>query len=205
MRTRSLTGGLMVGALLLLPLTGCLPGQGGAGDRAVRDITGLMPELRLTMTDHRGRPVTAEDFRGRVTLLYFGYTHCPDVCPTTLARVRRALGRLEASGEVRVLFVTVDPARDTRAALERYVGAFGAPFVGLRGTPAQLRDLARRYRVAYSRAEPGPDGAYPVTHSNAVFVFDRQGDARRVALPGADADDLARALRPLLEPPEART
>ncbi len=194
----------LAAALLLAPVAGCLP-AGEGGDRALRDITGLMPELRFTLTDHRGRRVTAADFRGRVTLLYFGFTHCPDICPTTLARIRRALGETDGAGGVRVLFVTVDPARDTRAVLDRYVSAFEDRFVGLRGTPEQLRDLARRYRVAYSRGKPGPDGAYPVTHSNAVFLFDRRGEPRRVALPIADARDFARGLRLLLEQPGTRT
>ncbi|HKJ71898.1 MAG TPA: SCO family protein, partial [Gammaproteobacteria bacterium] len=132
-------------------------------------------------------------------LLYFGYTHCPDVCPTTLAKLRRALGRLGPEArQVRVLFVTVDPARDTTGVMHRYVNAFGPQFVGLRGTPDQLHDITRRYRVVYNRDKPADSGGYQVAHSAAVFVFDARGRPRLVAKPGSDAGAVAHDLRRLL-------
>ena len=185
-----------VTAVIVLILTGCAPDQDGW---RLTNITGLMPELAFTLTDDTGETVTAADFRGRPVLMYFGYTHCPDVCPTTLATIRRALGRLDAGAErVRVLFVTVDPARDDRKVLHRYVNAFGPQFVGLRGTPDQLHDLTRRYRVVYNRDQPDPAGRYQVAHSSAVFAFDRQGEPRLVARPGDSAEAIARDLRRLL-------
>ena len=101
-------------------------------------------------------------------ILYFGYTNCPDVCPATLANLTGMLAKLDRK-EVRVLFVTVDPGRDTLPALKDYVHAFSPQIEGLRGTDNQLADLARRYRVAYS-VDPKPP--YTVMHSNAVFFFD---------------------------------
>jgi protein SCO1/2 len=185
-----------VAALAALLIAGCAPEQDGW---RLTNITGLMPELAFTLTDHEGEQVTGDDFQGRPVLMYFGYTHCPDVCPTTLATVRRALGRLEPGGEqVRVLFVTVDPDRDDRATLDRYVNAFGPQFVGLRGNPGQLKDLTRRYRVVYNRDKPDEDGDYLVAHSSALFVFDRQGQPRLVARPDDDAEAIAADLKRLL-------
>jgi protein SCO1/2 len=177
-------------------LASCAPPQEGW---RLTNITGLMPELAFRLTDHTGQRVAGEDFRGGPVLMYFGYTHCPDVCPTTLATVRRALGRLddEAAERVRVLFVTVDPGRDTRQALARYVNAFGPQFVGLRGEPDNLGELTRRYRVVYNRDKPNEPN-YLVAHSSALFVFDGQGDPRLVGRPGDDAEAIAHDLRQLI-------
>ncbi|MFB6261129.1 MAG: SCO family protein [Thiohalorhabdaceae bacterium] len=185
-----------VAAVATLFLMGCAPDQDGW---RLTNITGLMPELAFTLTDHNGERVTGESFRGRPVLMYFVYTHCPDVCPTTLATVRRALGRLEKGADkVRVLFVTVDPDRDDRATLSRYVNAFGPQFVGLRGQPEQLKALTRRYRVVYNRDKPDADGDYRVAHSSALFVFDRKGRPRLVARPDDDAAAIAADLNRLL-------
>ncbi len=144
------------------------------------DVSGSLPPLSFGMTDATtGKPVTAADFRGKVTLLYFGYTLCPDFCPTTLTNLADVLKKLGAEAQdVRVLFVTVDPNRDTLPVLERYVALFAPQMVGLRGTPDELAALARRYRVAYS-VTPGHGGhPYEVTHSSLVYVFDQNGNAR---------------------------
>ncbi|MBU6419775.1 MAG: SCO family protein [Proteobacteria bacterium] len=138
------------------------------------NIRGLVPPLSFTMTDvQTGKQVTAADFRGDVVLLYFGYTNCPDVCPTTLynmQRVQKAMGK--AADKVKVLFVTVDPDRDTPAVLTQYTALFGGNVVGLRGTPDELYSLARRYRVVFSVVKKP---VYTVTHSAAIYVFNRKG------------------------------
>ena len=136
------------------------------------DISGAMPRLDFHMTAN-GKPVTAADLKGKVVALYFGYTHCPDVCPTTLANLTDMMAKV-GNPDVRVLFVTVDPDRDTDAVLADYAKAFSPQVVGLRGTANQLAALARTYRVAYT-VKPGPP--YEVMHSNAVFFFDRNGRA----------------------------
>lgn len=147
---------------------------------------GLLPALQFTLTQSDGRTVHAEDFRGKTTVLFFGYTHCPDECPTTLATLARAMKSLGPDADrVRVLFVTVDPARDTTEALMQYTRLFGPEFVGLRGDPQQLQLLTRRYRVSYGLGPPDVRGDYEVTHSNAIFVFDGAGDA---VLVGSEAD-----------------
>ena len=141
-----------------------------------------------------GREVTAADYRGQVVMLYFGYTFCPDVCPTTLANIAAVFDRLgpQAAQHVRVLFVTVDPERDTEPALAAYVKNFAPQIEGLRGTPDQLAALARRYRVAYSVAPATRDHPYEVTHSPAIYVFDGSGAARLlVSSLGTPAPDVA--------------
>jgi protein SCO1 len=145
-------------------------------------MTGTLPPLAFRMIRAEdGKPVTAADYRGKTVLLYFGYTNCPDICPTVLSHVADILDRLgPAAQQLRMLFVTVDPNRDTLPVLAKYVKNFGAEIDGLRGTPDELAELARRYRAAYS-VTPAQDGRpYAVTHSSAIYVFDRSGAARLI-------------------------
>ena len=164
-------------ALVAGLLTGC--GDSGEPWHAT-DMKGTMPDLSLTMTRASdGKEVTAEDFKGKVTLLYFGYTFCPDVCPTTLANIGVILRKLGPDADhVRALFVTVDPDRDTLPVLKSYVKLFAPQVVGLRGNPDQLAALARRYRVSYSVTPKSGGEPYEVTHSSAVYVFDQTGALR---------------------------
>ena len=146
----------------------------------LRNISGLMPSLDFNLTEASdGATVHGKDFRGKVVLLYFGYTHCPDVCPTTLSLLSHAVKALGTSADqVRILFVSVDPARDTLAQLKTYAAAFGPEVVGLRGSEAELKPLTKRYRVSYGYGKPDSSGAYEVSHSSAVYVFDREGEIR---------------------------
>jgi protein SCO1/2 len=180
--------------LFALLLAGCSKSGSDNQPWHMTDITDGMPRLAFHMTE-KGKPVTAEDFRGHVVALYFGYTHCPDVCPTTLANLTDMLGKV-GSPDVRVLFVTVDPDRDTDTVLPDYAKAFSPQMVGLRGSANELADLARRYRVAYTVTKGPP---YTVMHSNAVFFFDKDGRARLVTTDTTDtaamAEDVTRLLR----------
>jgi len=177
----------------------CLAGCGGAPSDQIKDIRGMLPDLEFHLTGHDGA-VTAERFRGAPVLLYFGYASCPDVCPTTLAVLRAALAQLGDAGRaVRVLFVSVDPQRDTAAKLTAYAGVFGPQFVGLRGDDDALTRLTKRYRVGYSRGTPDARGDYPVTHSSAVFVFDANGAARYLVRSGNSSAAIAQMLEPLVE------
>jgi protein SCO1/2 len=145
-----------------------------------QDISGALPGLAFNMTDATtNKPVTAADFRGKIVMLYFGYTQCPDFCPTTLTNLADVVQDLGSNADdVRVLFVTVDPGRDSIPALKQYAAAFAPQVVGLRGTPDELATLARRYRVAYSVTPAGSGHPYEVTHSSIVYVFDQSGSAR---------------------------
>jgi protein SCO1 len=187
---------LVAAPLIAAVLNGCSEQQ----PYRLQSIRGLMPRLEFQLTDDTGRDVTAVSYRGDVVLLYFGYTHCPDVCPTTLATLAQALARLgRDASRVRVLFVTVDPQRDTAPLLKRYMGYFGPQFIGARGDDAALNALARRYRVAYHLDPPDSNGNYAVEHSSVVLVFDQRGRARLLARdsdpPELIAQDLQRLLR----------
>ncbi|MDE2184880.1 MAG: SCO family protein [Alphaproteobacteria bacterium] len=180
-------------ALSAVALTGC----GRQMPPGATDITGTMPALSFTMTRASdGAGISANDYRGKVVVLYFGYTHCPDVCPATLANLTDLLQYLGRDADkVRVLFVTVDPNRDTLPILKQYAAAFAPQVDGLRGSDNELAALARRYRVAYS-VDPGPP--YTVMHSSAVFFFDAGGRARMVTLSTDDTAALANVVERLV-------
>ena len=150
------------------------------------NIVGLVPDLAFSMTDAQNNaPVSERNFKGKVTLVYFGYTNCPDVCPATLYNLDRIFKRMGSlAANVQVLFVTVDPDRDSVAVLNQYTGLFGSNIIGLRGTADQLYALARRYRVVFS-VDKKP--VYSVTHSAAVYVFDAQGKPQFI-IAGLDTD-----------------
>ena len=133
---------------------------------------------RFLLEDQDGRPVDQDSYGGRLRLMTFGYTYCPDICPTTLATMAAALDRLgPQAAQVVPIFVSVDPGRDTPAHLKQYLAAFGPRFVGLTGTPAQVADAARNFRVRYAvrPAENGDPAAYTVDHTAGIYVMDRQG------------------------------
>jgi protein SCO1/2 len=132
-------------------------------------------------------------------MLYFGYTHCPDVCPTTMATLSQALSKLGGdASQVRILFVTVDPRRDTPQLLKRYTQAFGPAFIGLRTADPELRRLVKRYRVTYSLGKPDARGNYEVTHSSAIFIFDKTGKARLIAESSDSAAAIAHDVQQLI-------
>ncbi|MGH8283585.1 MAG: SCO family protein [Gammaproteobacteria bacterium] len=188
-----------IGMLLVLSMTGC-GHQSASQPWGLTNITGHMPQLQFTLTRDDGQSVNQDTYRGKLVLLYFGYTHCPDVCPITMADLSTALKQLgPQADQVRILFVSVDPARDTPAVLKSYVSAFSPWIVGLTGTQAQLTALTKRYRVAYRLGKPDTSGNYAVYHSSAVFIFDKRGQVRLLASytdkPAVIAHDLARLLR----------
>jgi len=169
------------------------------------DITGAMPPLSFTMIRaDDGKTVTADDYKGKVVLVYFGYTFCPDVCPTTLSNIARILDLLGSkAGVVRVLFVTVDPNRDTLPVVKRYVDAFAPQVDGLRGDAGELAALAKRYRVSYSVRPKTAEHDFEVSHGSAVYVFDRSGKIRlllsSLATGKPEIDGTAADLKRLIE------
>ena len=185
--------------VLSLWVTGC--GSGVAPKYKGTDITGADFGRNLALTDHNGRAVTLESFRGKLVVVFFGYTHCPDVCPTTLSDMAQALKKLEPSvaAKVQVLFVSVDPERDTPEILKAYVPYFDPSFLGLYGTSGQVEAAAREFKVVFRKhVEPGATG-YLVDHSAGCYVLDASGRLRLYlpfAHPPADiADDLSTLLR----------
>ncbi|MCX7193688.1 MAG: SCO family protein [Proteobacteria bacterium] len=149
------------------------------------------------LTDHNGTPRTLADFRGKVVVLFFGYTHCPDVCPTTMADLAQVMGRLGKDAErVQVLFVTVDPERDTQALLARYVPAFHPAFLGLYGDMNNTVQVAKAFNVAYQK-QPTTTG-YNVDHSAGTFLIDTNGHVRLLSPYGQRTDWLEQDIRLLL-------
>ncbi|QQS14788.1 MAG: SCO family protein [Rhodospirillales bacterium] len=151
----------------------------------------------FTLTDHDGKRVTEADFKGKPTLIYFGFTYCPDVCPTSLLLMQTALEQLGkgADEKVNVVLVTVDPERDTPAVLKDYVGNFGPRFIGLTGTPAEIAAVAKSFRVYYRKVE-GKDGApYLMDHSSIFYLLDRNGRFVQHFSHQSRAEDIAAAVK----------
>lgn len=167
----------ILSVLLLLSLMACQRAEPKL-DFKGSDVTGTSLGGDFTLTDHTGRPRALADYRGKVVALFFGYTHCPDVCPTTLleyAAVARKLGK-DAAG-MQVIFVSVDPERDSREVLASYVPHFNPAFVGLTGTSQQIADVMRLYKVVAQKV-PTAGGGYSVDHSAGSYLIDREGQVR---------------------------
>ena len=185
-------------ALVLLGLLGCDGGE--PAQFKGTDISGADFGRGLELTDHNGRSVSLDTFRGKLVVLFFGYTHCPDVCPTTLSDMAQALELMgpEKAEKVQVLFVSVDPERDTAEILKAYVPYFRKDFLGLYGTPEEVAKAANEFRVMYRKhVEPGATG-YLVDHSAGSYVLDTKGRLR-LYLPFAHPpQDIAHDLAALL-------
>jgi protein SCO1 len=178
----------------LVLIAGC---DGGPRFKST-DITGADYGKSLELTDHTGRARKLEDFRGKVVVVFFGFTHCPDVCPTTLGEVSQAIKQLGADAErVQVLFVTVDPERDTRDVLAQYVTAFDPRFLGLYGDAAATQRAAKEFKVYYEKRKSGD--SYSIDHSAQSYVIDPQGRLRLFVRHDRIASDLPDDLRRLLK------
>jgi protein SCO1/2 len=164
------------------------------------DITGADFGKALALTGHDGKPRALEDFRGKLVVLFFGFTHCPDICPTTLADTAAALKELGPdAARVQVLFVTVDPERDTPEILAKYATAFHPDFLGLSGDAAATQRTAKEFKIFYEKRSTATPGAYTVDHSGQSYVLDAQGRLRLVIRHDRIAQDLAADLRQLLK------
>lgn len=178
-------------------LAGC---EGGAAKFKSTDITGADFGRSLSLTGHDGKPRTLEDFRGKLVVMFFGYARCPDICPTTLADMAQTMKSLGSDADrVQVLFVTMDPARDTREVLSQYVPAFDASFLGLYGDEEATRRVAKEFKIFYEKREGSAPGAYTVDHSAQSYVLDAQGRLRLFVRHDRIAEDLAADLRQLLK------
>ncbi len=164
------------------------------------DITGAEFGRELALTGHDGKPRTLADFRGKAVVLFFGFTHCPDICPTTLADMAGVMKKLGAdAARVQVLFATVDPERDTPQVLAQYVPAFNPNFLGLYGDAAATQRAAKEFRIFYEKRAGSAPGAYTIDHSAQSFAFDPQGRLRLLLRHDRIAQDLADDLRTLLK------
>ena len=192
---------ILVAAVMVALSTAFL---GGCGDRPgapkfkLTDVSGVDFGKALDLTDHNGQPRTLADFHGKVVTVFFGFTHCPDVCPTTLAEMAQVVKALGPDGErVQVLFVTVDPERDTQQVLKQYVPAFNPRFLGLYGDAEATARAAKAFKV-YFQKQPPKDGHYSVDHSAGTYILDREGRLRLFAGYGTGAPALLHDIRILL-------
>jgi protein SCO1 len=163
------------------------------------DITGVNFARDFKLTDPAGKARTLSDFRGKVVVIFFGYTQCPDVCPTTLADLAATMQLLGAdAARVQVLFVTIDPARDTPALLAQYVPAFNPSFLGLYGDAAATAEVAKEFKVLYEKQPGATPGSYTMDHSAGTFIYDPQGRPRVYVSYGQKAEVYAHDIRQLL-------
>lgn len=163
------------------------------------DISNAGFSNSLALLDHTGKPRQLTDFKGKVIALFFGYTHCPDVCPTTLtelANVMKLLGN--QSNEVQVLFVTLDPERDTQQILSKFVPYFDQRFIGLYGTSEQIKSAAKNFRVYYEKQTTTGKSGYSIDHSAGIYLFDKSGKIRIYLKFGQDEKEIAHDIRTLM-------
>lgn len=185
---------LMVAAVLLVAC-------GGEQKAQFRntDITGADYAAGFELTDHTGQRRTLEDFEGKVVTVFFGFTQCPDVCPSSLATMGDVMSSLGADADrVQVLFITVDPERDTQELLAHYVPTFDSRFIGLFGTLDETAAVAKDFRIFYAKSGDTGGSNYSIDHSAGTFVFDPQGRLRLYVRHAESAENIAADLRLLL-------
>ena len=167
---------LFAALFMLFALVAC-------GDKQLKfentDLTGLDYAKGFSLNDHTGKPVTLDTYKGKVVVLFFGFTHCPDVCPTTMAEMSAVMKELGPDADkVQVLFATLDPERDTKELLAQYVPGFDPSFVGLYGTPEQIAATAKEFKVFYQKVPGKTPDSYTIDHTAGSYVFDKSGKIR---------------------------
>ena len=198
-----MSGAKAAALIVALALTLASCGRGGPQFQT-SDVTGAAMGRDFALTDHNGKARTLADFRGKAVVLFFGYTQCPDVCPTTLATLAEALRRLGPdAAKVQVLLVTIDPERDTAELLSHYATAFDPSFLGLSGDAEATARTAKEFKVLYQKQPGSTPGSYTMDHSAGTFIFDPEGRLRLYSGHGRDADAFAHDLRLLLHPARA--
>lgn len=179
---------------------GMLLGNAQTAFKAI-DITGADYATDFKLTDHNGQIKTIADFKGKITVLFFGFTQCPDVCPTAMAELAETKRQLGADGDkLQGLFVTIDPERDTAEVLKAYMGNFDPGFLALRGGLDETAQVAKHFKVFYKKVQGKTAGAYTMDHSAGSFVFDPQGRIRLYTRHAAGPQALVHDVRLLLKP-----
>ena len=183
----------------VLALTACEKSQSPKVPFANTDITGLDYAKGFALTDHNGKPRTLADFKGKVVVVFFGYTQCPDVCPTTLselAGIKKALG--SEAERLQVIFITLDPQRDTPELMAGFVPAFDSSFLGLWGEQAVIDKVAKDFKVFAQKVPSKDSKSYTIDHTAGSYVFDDQGRIRLFVRHGQGGDGLQKDLQRLL-------
>ncbi|MDO9206192.1 SCO family protein [Methylotenera sp.] len=184
--------------LLISFLSACKP-SGEANKFVATDITGADFGQSFSLTDHTGKLRSMADFKGKVVALFFGYTHCPDVCPTTMHDLKLAMKLLgDQSDQVQVLFVTLDPVRDSQALLAQFIPSFDPRFIALRGSEEEIAATAAVFKIYAKKIEAQGKGGYTVDHSAGMYVFDKEGKIRLYVDYGEKPADIANDIKQLL-------
>ena len=194
---------VLLAAALCVALAGCdklgVAATKPAASFRGADITGADYAKTLSMPDMNGQPRTLGDFKGKVTVVFFGYTQCPDVCPTTMAELAQVKKALGADGDkLQAVFVSIDPERDTPEILKSYMASFDPNFVALRGTLAQTQATAKEFKVYFAKVPGKAEGSYTMDHSAGAFVFDAKGNVRLFERYGAGAEALSADVKALI-------
>lgn len=167
---------LFAALCVLLAIAGC---SGKKEAFTNIDLTGATYAQGFKLNDHTGKPVTLENYKGKVVVMFFGFTQCPDVCPTTMAEMAAVMKELgPQADQVQVLFATLDPERDTKELLAQYVPNFDPRFVGLYGTPEQIKQTATDFKVFYQKVPGKTPDTYTIDHTAGSYVFDKSGKVR---------------------------
>jgi len=198
---KKLLPALVAACALTVSIAACdkLPGKQQREAFQNTDVTGVDYAKGFALTDHTGKPRTLADFKGKAVVVFFGYTQCPDVCPTTMAEMATVMQKLgPLADQVQVLFITLDPERDTQQLLASYVPAFDKRFIGLRGTPEQTAKTAKEFKVFYAKVPGSDPNSYTIDHTAGSYVFDRDGRLRLFIRHGQGPDPIVHDLRELL-------
>jgi protein SCO1/2 len=190
------------GLMLVLAFCAMFTACHKAANWNLYDVQDHLPDLKFSLAGAGGKTITAQDLKGKTVLLFFGYAGCPDICPTTMAQLTNVLQQLEEDADnVRIVFISVDPHRDTPDILQAYVNGFNNNAIGLTGNEQQITALARSYRVAFQIEKPRPGDThdmYDVTHSRGVYIFDNRGKARLLAADTDSPDAIVKDLKQLI-------
>lgn len=191
---------ILIGFLAFLAACNPNGGQNSTESGFVgQDITGADFAKPLSLTDQTGKQRTMSDFKGKVVMLFFGYTHCPDVCPTTLSDLKQTMKLLgDKANEVQVLFITVDPERDTQEVLAQFVPYFDARFLGLRGSVQETKDTLDNFKVYQAKVDEKSNGSYLIDHSAGMYVYDKNGKIRLYMQYGQKPEEMASDIKKLL-------
>lgn len=188
--------------LWMLLVVGMLTACGSAVEQdkfSATDISGVDFGQTLNLTDHTGKPRSIADFQGKVVALFFGYTHCPDVCPTTMLDLKQTMKLLGSrADEMQVLFVTVDPERDTQEVLAKFVPAFDERFIGLYGSQEEIAKAVKDFKIFAAKVESSGRAGYTIDHSAGVYIFDKKGKIRLYVDYGTKPEELAGDIQKLL-------
>jgi len=195
---RSKLWGGVLSLFLMAVLTACSPNKPLA--LVGTDVTGADFANAFSLTDHTGQPRQLSDYKGKILAVFFGYTHCPDVCPTTMADLAKAMKMLgKDSEQVQVLFITLDPERDTQEVLAQFVPSFDSSFIGLYGNAEQTEAVTKNYKIFASKQTEAGKSGYVLDHSAGVYLYDKEAKVRVYVRYGQTPSEIANDIKHVLQ------